>query len=400
MISILKIIFLQIVCFHLLHGTQIGINYHAYTSDFKDSVFLPKYHNLGVRSRVQTQLNEMKQKGVDSIFTHIFIGSPKYMKKTSKKKNEYLITFPPTLQELTNINNFISDVKDMNLTLDLGFLWLGHADFDIGCIDPRDDGEDPNNIKNCTYANIGHGQLMPSRFLDNAETTIVSILNLSNIPYIRNFYFNGEVLYDPDPNKLPIGKNRKNRRNENWFFEKIYPIFALKTIEKNINPSIYFIPTKPNGNKYNDSILNVKWNALPSKYDSLKGHRSMYAPLRSLLYLRQIFKKHKWPNGWMPKEYATSFYLDGDTTTQKIKWIHKYLEDIQYVLNENNFHFSGIIAAETGNLQDCKEQEIINKALQETNLTSIIYWTTPYGYKRKEIGNDETSYVLDSKCDF
>jgi len=398
--KILQIFFLQILFFHLLYGAQIGVDYHAYTADFKNSVFLPIYQQPKVRSKVKSELINMKQKGVDSILAHIFIGSPQYIKKNSKKKHKFLITFPPTLQELNNINNFIADVKDANLTLDLGFLWLGQADFNVGCIDPKDDGKDPHNIKNCTYPNLGYGKLTPSKFLDNVKKTIISILSLPNITYVRTFYFDGEVLYNPDPNKLPIGKYRKNRRNEDWFFKKNYPIFASKALEKNINPSIYFLPAEPNSNRYNDGILNAKWNALPSKYPSIKGHRSMYLPLRSLLYIRQVFKKYKWPKEWMPKEYATSFYLDGNTTSQKIKWIHKYLEDIQYVLDKNNFHFSGIIAAETGNSRDCKEQETINKVLQETDLKSVIYWTTPYRGKRKQLGNDETSYILDSKCNF
>ena len=48
----------------------------------------------------------------------------------------------------------------------------------------------------------------------------------------------------------------------------------------------------------------------------------------------------------MPKEYATSFYLDSKDINQKVQWIYKYLDDIKFVLEQANFKFSEIIATE------------------------------------------------------
>ena len=219
------------------------------------------------RDTVVSQLQIMKEEGIDSIFTHIFIGAPQYRKKTIHIKNKYLITFPPNVQDLENIQNYISDVKELNMTLDLGFLWLGQADFDVGCIDPDDDGKD----RGCDYENIGHGKIDPTKFLEYATNTVNSVFNIKNISYVRNFYFDGEVLYHPDPENIPIGKYRRKRKNENWFFEKIYPIFASQALGKSVNPSLYFLPTKPNASQYKDGILNRSWNNLPTKYSKLKG---------------------------------------------------------------------------------------------------------------------------------
>lgn len=390
----LQVFFLQIFFSYLLYATEIGINYHAHTADFKNSVFLPQYHKESTRDTVISQLKIMKEEGVDSIFTHIFIGAPQSAGKTMHKKNKYLITFPPNVQDLNNLQNYISDVKELNMTLDLGFLWLGQADFDVGCIDPDDDGKD----RGCDYENIGHGKINPTKFLEYATDTVNSVFNIKNISYVRNFYFDGEVLYHPDPENIPIGQYRRKRKNENWFFENIYPIFATSALANDINPMLYFLPTKPNPSKYTYGILSNSWNSLPTKYASVKGHRSMYAPLRSLLYIRETFTKNHWPQSWMPKEYATSFYLDGDNIADKILWIKKYIDDIHFVLEKNNFHFTDIIVAETGNLQNCKEQDILNQELKKNKLKSIIYWTTPFGETRKKLGNDETSYLLDSHC--
>ena len=115
---------------------DIGVDYHAYGSDFTNQSFITDYHNANTRSIVINQLQSMANKNVDRIFLRIYM----VRHDNSTNFDSWRLMFPPTTSELNNIKSFVTDIANVTgsqgqkLQLDICLLWGGAANFNEGSI--------------------------------------------------------------------------------------------------------------------------------------------------------------------------------------------------------------------------------------------------------------------------
>ena len=386
---------------HLLFAQEIGVNYHAVGPNFNDNttkpgtsdVFLPKYHIGNIKQTVINDLNNMKAAGVDFISTRIYIGADPSVAYENRSLNRYFIAFPPRPEELTNIENYVDDVNSAGLTLDLGFFWLGKADYTIGCVDPADDGSG-----GFTQAGLGPDHESLTSFKNKVTShTIAKVLQKISPGEVRNFYLDGEVLYHPDPDILPDGSLKMKRRNENWFFENAYGYFAhILTRDNKGNPMVYFLPTAPSNPNLVGGILNEGWHKQDDpNYPQTENHRTMYWPFRSMLFIQNVFQAKSWPAAWKFDRFDFSFYVDTPHSSEYDDHIERVLDDADAVIKGNFGSFFGIDSyafAEASYLTLGKLNVLCNElAAQSYRLEAAAFWTTPYsatrkGYDHLEVG--------------
>lgn len=397
-----KNLLLLFACFWLTASAQaadIGVDYHSFTSDFSNDSVLTRYHQVvpgqaptTVRQEAQYQLARMKKSGVDFVSTRIYVGAPAGSNVDSRL-NPYLMAFPPTPQDLANLATYVDDVKSAGLTLDLGFLWLGQADYTVGCVNEGDDGTEEAG---CNSPKLGHGNLSLSTFKTNLRSqTIAKILQQIDAGDVRNFYFDGEVLYHPNPSALPIGDQRRKRRNENWFFENGYGYFAhILTRDGKGQPMVYFLPTVPADPSTTGGILNNTWHNLADpEYPATMGHRTMYWPYRSMLFIEQTFAAKGWPSSWMFDRFDFSFYADTHSSALYDDWADRMLDDA-YAVIVSRFGLSGVGFAEANYFGDYSKRAAYCSALhaESGRLDFFAFWTTRYSAERVDYGNVEVAF--------
>jgi hypothetical protein len=113
----------------------VGVDYHAYGTDFLHTAFITIYNQSEVRQTVKTQLQGMADRGATVISTRIwFVTEP----GTTNFGETWRATFPMSDQEQANLRAYAQDVAAIQgsggnrLRLDLCFLWLGAADYTKG----------------------------------------------------------------------------------------------------------------------------------------------------------------------------------------------------------------------------------------------------------------------------
>ncbi len=377
---------------------DIGVNYHAWTSNFTQDSFLPEYHTGDVRNEVQEQLEDMADAGVDHIFTRIAIGAPPDSvvtaagNKINERTNRYHFAFPPTSQDLINLDNYIADVTALGMTLDLGLIWEGQANFEQGCVDKYDD-------PSCMEVGLGSAKLPPAIFKSTTHATFQRLFTSIDPGEVRTFYFDTEAQYDQNLNIHPPAVKRI-RRNQNWFFENAYVNFSLRCANHApTRPSLYFLFTAPtNLTLYPRGILDNEWRNLPDpEHPATEGHRTMFNAYRSVRFIYDTVAAKGWPATWLPPRFELSIYADTDTPSLYDDHIRRIVEDAMAVFVDNpDFNFSGVAAAEMGFLDICTERQTLWDALQFQGLESVSFWTTPYkGARVDPYGNRAWSHITD-----
>jgi hypothetical protein len=118
-----------------ISGYSVGVDYHAYGSDYNTTAFITIYNQSTVRQTVRSQLQAMADRGATTISTRIwFVTEP----GTTNFGDTWRATFPMTDQEEANLRAYSQDVAAIKgvagnrLQLDICLLWLGAADYTMG----------------------------------------------------------------------------------------------------------------------------------------------------------------------------------------------------------------------------------------------------------------------------
>ncbi|MEO0438568.1 MAG: hypothetical protein AAF098_16840 [Pseudomonadota bacterium] len=370
-------------------SAEVGVAYHATgPGGLISDGFLTRYHQGGTRALVQSQLSSMQSAGVDAIRTAIWIGAETVPVDNRSTNRRYMIAFPPRPQDLTNIKNYVDDVNAAGLTLDLALKWgTGRADFNVGCVNTSDQ---PGY---CSTTGLGPDHMSLSTFENNMKPlTIAKIIQQISPGEVRYFYYDAEVIYDPDLGSLS-GSAKRTRRNNNWHFEKGYGYFAsILTSQNKGTPSVYYIITRnPNPNQ---TIRTWSWNILPpGPYPALYGHRTMYHPVRTATFIENTFAAKGWPSSWKPPRFDVSFYLDTPNQGLYDDFVQKLISDYDAVM-KTAFGFPNELGiAETtyfGN-SSRRSNACTASALNNSRVESFFFWSTPYSQER-EGGNGSPGY--------
>lgn len=207
---------------------DVGVDYHAYTSDLVHTAFITTYNQSQVRQSVRSQLQGMADRGATVISTRIwFVTEP----GTTNFGEAYRATFPMTDQEAANLRTYAQDVAAIQgsggnrLRFDVNLLWLGAADYTQGS----------------PTTGLGSTPISASEFTARVELTIDRVLSAisgisrpDGVPVARMIYLEGCLMIGlatpNDPPPVP---------NQDWFMLTHYPSFASKVQQAGFEPGAY-----------------------------------------------------------------------------------------------------------------------------------------------------------------
>ncbi|CAF1297989.1 unnamed protein product [Adineta steineri] len=340
-------IFLTFNITNVLSVYEVGVDYHAFGTNFTKTAFLTQYHISNVRSIVLVQLQGIADRGANFVTLDIWFGS-----EPGKITDEHwLATFPMSAQETTNLNQYAADVASIQskidghrLHLNIALFWLGIADYKIGNI----------------TEGFGSDYLNASEFTSRIEKTTDCIITaISNIRcsdgtlLVQTVYLEAEVMIGAKP-------------NQDWFISTHYPRFLNQITIAGFTPAIYFLV-----DAREEYILEKDY--IDPQYPALNGHRCMYWVYRSLNFL----KIHQLP---FPRRIDFSCYIDRNTST--------YANLTNHILNDADAALSVLGApksygiAETYYFIDDTQrkqfgQAFALEALSNPRLSHLRFWTTP-----------------------
>ncbi len=330
-------------------GYSVGVDYHAYDTDFQHSAFITIYNQPNVRQTVLAQLQGMADRGASTISTRIwFVTEP----GTTNFGESWRATFPMTDQEQANLHTYAQDVAATQgsggnrLRLDICLLWLGAADYTMGT----------------PSTGLGFTPITGAVFTPRLQTTTDKVLAAvtgvnrpDGVPVVDIIYLNGEVM---------VGA----KNNEDWFMTTHYPRFVSVVAQAGFTPAVYFIVADTE-----DDVLQN--NYVDAQYPILNNHRSMFWVYRTMKFMVD--------NGLpLPTRIDFSYYVpsitatypqlltrvldDADATLPSLGAAQSYAaaETFYFLNNTQRFQFGQAFAAE---------------AMANPRLKSVTFWTTPDG---------------------
>jgi len=330
-------------------GYDVGVDYHAYTSDFTNTAFITIYNQPGVRQAVQTQLQGMADRGATFMHTSIwFVTEP----GTTNFGQTWRATFPMTDQEAANLRAYAQDVAAVQgsggnrLRLDIALEWLGAADYTMGT----------------PATGLGFTPISATEFVSRLQSTTDKVLAAvsdvtrpDGVQLVDTIFLGSEVM---------VGATA----NEEWFLTTNYPRFVSVVSSAGIKPALYF-----DSDFSQAAVLDDAW--IDPVYPALNGHRSMYWIYRSLLFMVN--------NGLpIPSRIDFSCYMTSTGATYD-QLLQRILDDADATLPSLGVpRLYG--AAETYYLLDptlrlAYAQAFANQAAQNSRFQRVSFWTTPDG---------------------
>jgi len=330
-------------------GYSVGVDYHAYGTDFLHTAFITVYNQPSVRQTVQVQLQGMADRGASTISTRIwFVTEP----GTSNFGETWRATFPITDQEAANLHTYAQDVAAVQgsggnrLRLDLCFLWLGAADYTMGT----------------PTTGLGFTPITGAVFSSRVQTTtdkvlaaVTGVKRPDGVPVVDIIYLNGEVM---------VGA----KANEDWFMTTHYPRFVSVVKQAGFIPAIYFIVADTEADVLQNDYIDVQ-------YSILDNHRSMFWVYRTMKFM--------YDQGLpIPRRIDFSYYVPSTGATYP-DLLARVLDDADATLPSLGAAQS-YAAAETFYFLDSTQrnqfgQAFSSEAAANPRLHSVTFWTTPDG---------------------
>jgi hypothetical protein len=330
-------------------GYDVGADFHAYGTDFLHTAFITIYNQPTVRQTVISQLQGMADRGATAISTRIwFVTEP----GTSNFGESWRATFPTADQEQSNLRTYAQDVAAIQgwagnrLRLNLGFLWLGAADYKIGT----------------PSTGLGFTPISAAVFTSRVEVTTDKVLSAisgiarpDGVPVVDVIYLNGEVM---------IGA----KANEDWFMTTLYPRFISVVNQAGFTPAVYFIVADTEA----DVLQN---NYVDAQYPILNNHRSMFWVYRTMKFM--------FDQGLpIPARIDFSYYVPSTGTTYP-QLLTRVLDDADATLPSLGAAHS-YAAAETFYFLDSTQrhqfaQAFATEAAANSRLKTVTFWTSPDG---------------------
>jgi hypothetical protein len=330
-------------------GYSVGVDYHAYDTDFLHTAFITIYDQPSVRQTVRTQLQGMADRAASTISTRIwFVTEP----GTSNFGETWRATFPMTDQEAANLHSYAQDVATVQgsggnrLRLDLCFLWLGAADYTMGT---------PSTGLGFTPIT---GTVFTSRLQTTTDKVLAAVSGVNRpdgVPVVDIIYLNGEVM---------VGA----KNNEDWFMTTHYPRFVSVVKQAGFTPATYFIVADSEAHVLQNDYVDVQ-------YPILDNHRSMFWVYRTMRFMVD--------NGLpLPARIDFSYYVPLVSSTYP-QLLTRVLDDADATLPSLGAAQS-YAAAETFYFLDSTQrnqfgQAFASEAALIPRLHSVTFWTTPDG---------------------
>ena len=243
-------------------GYDVSVDYHALGPNIGDEGFIAVYNQPPVRQMVQTQLQEMADRGASSIQTSLWVeNGPNFYATVG-------ITFPMTDQEQANLRAYAQDVASVvsasgsRLRLYIALNWLFDADYTIGS----------------PTTTLGTLKLSPAEFTTRVQTTtdkIVAAVGDVNRPdgvkVVDTIFFVAEANL-PDSQTPP-----DSLTDRGWFLVTNYPHFVSAASLVGIRPAVYFSADCEQDVVFDDSYVDPLFPAL-------NGHPSMFQVYRGVKF--------------------------------------------------------------------------------------------------------------------
>ena len=332
-----------------LAGYDVGVDYHAYGIDFLHTAFITIYDQPSVRQTVRTQLQGIADRGGTVISTRIwFVTEP----GDSNLGETWRATFPMTDQEQANLHAYAQDVAAIQgsggnrLRLDIGFLWLGAADYTTGT--PTTGLGYFHNISGAEFTT----RLQTTT--DKVLAAITGVTRPDGLPVVNIVYLNGEVM---------VGA----KANEDWFMTTHYPRFVSVVTQAGFTPSVYFNTSDTQEHVLQDDYVDVD-------YPILNKHRSTFWVYRTLRFMvdqglpipaRIDFSYYVLSTGAPYSQILTRVLDDADATLPSLGAAKAYgfAETFYFPDDTQRRQFGKAIADEVG---------------ARHRLKSVTFWTTPW----------------------
>jgi len=244
-------------------GYDVGVDYHAFGVDIDTTGFLAVYDQPQVRQMVQTQLQEMADRGASSIQTTVWV-----MKGPSFCCSNAGFTFPVTDQEATNLRTYAQDVASVvstsgnGLRLFITLTWLHEADYTIGS----------------PTTTLGSDNLTPAEYVARVQATTDKVLAAvgdvtrpDGVKLVDTIFFELEANL-PD-SQTPPGP----LTNRGWFLVNNYPYFVSGASKVGIRPAVYFSCVGDQADVFDDTYVDAL-------FPILNGHRSMFQVYRGVKF--------------------------------------------------------------------------------------------------------------------
>lgn len=330
-------------------GYSVGVDYHAYGTDFLHTAFITIYNQSSVRQSVRTQLQAIADRGATTISTRIwFVTEP----GTTNFGETWRATFPMTDQEESNLRAYAQDVAAIRgsggnrLRLDICLLWLGAADYTMGT----------------PATGLGFTPITGAVFTSRLQTTTDKVLTAvtgvnrpDGTPVVDIIYLNGEVM---------VGA----KANEDWFMTTHYPRFVSVVTKAGFTPAVYFIVADTQ-----DHVLQNDY--VDAVYPILNNHRSMFWVYRTMRFMvdnglplpaRIDFSYYVPSTGATYPQLLSRVLDDADATLPSLGAAQSYgAAEAFYFIDDTQRHQYG--------------QAFATEAASSPRLKSVTFWTTPDG---------------------
>ena len=206
------------------------VRHHATGVDF-GTAFLSRYHEPGVRDDVLAQLQGMANDGVKIISTRMWLTNAPGV---STPTQPYRWEFPPSDQQIDNLNQFVNDVAG-TVSVDGQYFDLHLGLLHLWCARYRT-GSPSTTLGECGLTAEEYTATMLESF-DLVIDAVAGIYRPDGQHAVSLFYMDGEVLAAADDNDPAVVNEKKNIR---WFLQTHYPAFTQKARAAGMIPSVYF----------------------------------------------------------------------------------------------------------------------------------------------------------------
>lgn len=319
---------------------KTGVAYHATTADFVNTVFIKNYHVASIRNQVLEQLGVFSETGADIVSTALwFVSDPAATDPPSQLA--WRLHFPPSEQELENIEQYAQDVKNtitkagQPLELHIRFGWLGCADYNV--VNP--DGT------------FGFCHYTWEQLLSSTEMTIDNVLaKVAN--YASYVDLNGDVWNATIPS------------HQDWFIE-LYPYFLERAAERNVNGSFHSSIPNTVGTILNPNYTN-------QQYPEINGHGSLHNIYPALRFLEDNHLP-------LPEILNISYYpLLYEDPIDYAEVAEKVISDFREIFGKKvRITIGESIYSDNQELRREMGLALARQAFERRNLESFVFWTTP-----------------------
>jgi hypothetical protein len=332
-----------------ISGYTVGVDYHAYGSDYNTTAFITIYNQSTVRQTVRSQLQAMADRGATTISTRIwFVTEP----GTTNFGDTWRATFPMTDQEEANLRAYSQDVAAIKgvagnrLQLDICLLWLGAADYTMGT---------PTTGLGFTPVSAAVFTARVEATTDKVIAALSGVNHPDGTPVGHIIYLNGGVLIGAIP-------------NEEWFMTTHYLRFFSAVTQAGFTPAVYFSVTDTQDDVLQNNYVDVQ-------YPILNNHRSMFWVYRALRFMVD----QRLP---IPARIDFAYYVPSTDATYP-QLLTRVLDDADATLPSlgatQSYGAAEAFYFLDGTQRQQYGQAFASEAAVNARLKLVTFWTTPDG---------------------